>query len=110
MTQTPIEVVQSDEGYTLNFTLTDSAGSAIDITLATLVFKVQTPGMNTLKFTGSMTIVDGPSGTCQYVAQSTDFDTAGQLYGEIVATYPSGETTTWPGIIVTVDSKLPLPQ
>ena len=81
-----MKVAQGDQNYPLNFTLTDQSDTAIDITGATLVLKVQKQHATGLKFTGAMTIVSGPAGTCSYLVQSTDFDEVGEYLGEIEVT------------------------
>jgi hypothetical protein len=104
---TQIETVQGNYGYNLPFTLTDSAGVAVDITNASLVFEAQLDSDNSVQFSGSMNITNGPAGTCYYTVQSTDFPQAGIWNVQIKATY-TGEVLTWTGITVNIDAQLPV--
>lgn len=84
-----IEVVQNDQLYNEHFTLNDADGNPIDITGCTLTLKVQAAQdrSETLKFSGSMTIVLATAGTCYYTVQPTDFDTVGTFNAEILVAY-----------------------
>lgn len=107
MNPTILNIVQSDVGYNLNFTLQDNAGAAIDLSGATLALKVQLIGATTVKFTGVMAIDVAASGTCHYTVAATDFDVEGRYYAEIVITYPSTEVLTYPNILIVAAPKLP---
>ncbi len=103
---TTIKVVKSDKLYDINFTLQDANGSPFDLSGAVMLFKAQKQGTPNLKFSGSMGIVSAPAGTCKYTVQATDFDEAGQYYGEIEATFGS-KVVTWNDIVVIVEPELP---
>jgi len=105
--QTEIKVVQNDKLYNLNFTLEDSNGSAVDLTGATLKINTQRPGSSTIKFTGSMSIVNAAAGTCVYTVQAGDFDETGRYYAEIQVTFGSGQVLTYPNIVISVQPELP---
>lgn len=104
---TQIETVASNYGYPLTFTLQDSAGSAVDITNATLVFEAQLESDTSVQFNGSMVIDSGSAGTCHYLVKQGDFPIAGQWNVQIIATF-AGEVLTWTGITVAVDQQLPI--
>lgn len=104
---TEIKVIQNDKLYDLNFTLQDSSGAAIDLTEATIKFKVQRVGSSGLKFEGSMTIVDALAGKCKYQVQEGDFDKAGRHYAEIEVTFSNGQILTFPDITIIVEPELP---
>ena len=106
MQTTKINIVQNDKGYDLNFTLQDNAGNAVNITGATLAFKVQKENGIALKFTGSMAIVSAAAGTCKYTVQTGDFDEAGRYDAEIELTL-GAEIITYPGIKIEVSPELP---
>ncbi len=104
---TLIETVSGNYGYNLPFTLTDSAGVAVDITNATLQFRAQLNSDTSVQFVGAM-VKDSPTaGTCHYAVASTDFPTAGKWNCQIVATF-AGEILTFTGITVNVDEQLPI--
>lgn len=105
--QTEIKVVQNDKLYSLNFTLQDSNGSAVDLTGATLRINTQRPAQTGIKFTGSMSIVSAVAGTCAYVVQAGDFDETGKYYAEIQVTFGSGQVLTYPNIVINVLPELP---
>jgi len=108
MARTTIKVIKDDKGYDLNFTLKDNEGVVVNLTGATLLLKVQKPGAAALKFSGSMSIVSAEAGTCKYTVLATNFDTAGDYYAEIEATYGGGsQIITFPDIVISVQSDLP---
>jgi len=102
-----IEVVKNDKLYDLEFTLQDSSGVVIDLTGATLRFKAQKIGENTLKFTGNMDIVSAEAGTCKYQVQEGNFDEEGDYYGEIEVTFAGNQITTFDDILLKVKPELP---
>lgn len=106
MKNIPITVRQSDALYDLNFTLTDRSDTPIDITGATVQLKVQKQHATSLKFTGSMTVVSGPAGTCKYNVQATDFDQVGEYFADIVVTSAS-QVITYGPISILALAKLP---
>lgn len=105
---THINVVQNDKGYEINFTLKDANEAAIDLTnISAMVFKVQKQGASIAKFSGSMTVVSAPAGTCKYVVATGDFDSAGDYYAEIEATFTGGKVITFGDIIVHAKPEIP---
>lgn len=104
---TNMTVVQGDSGYSLSFTLQDSAGVAINLTGLTLVFKAQLFNTQAVKFSGSMAIDDAAAGKAHYQVQPTDFDAEGRYSGEITLTYPSGEVLSFVDIVISAEPKLP---
>lgn len=103
---TQINVVQSDTGYDLGFTLQDSDGVAVNITGATILFNAQKQNDPSLRFSGGMSIVSAVAGNCKYAVQSTDFVEAGKYIAEIQVTIGS-QILTWPGIVINVKPQLP---
>jgi len=101
------EVVQNDQYVVMPFLLTDANGAPIDISGATLLLKVQEPGATTLKFSGAMTVLNGPLGSCQYIIQPGNFDTVGKFYAEIQITFLSNQIMTISGITISVVPELP---
>lgn len=103
-----IEVVRNDKGYDLVFTLQDAGGNPLNLTGANLTFSTQLQTASTVKFTGDMTIVNAQAGIAKYTVQATDFDTAGEYWGEITVNYPStGEILTFTDLIIYVKPDLP---
>lgn len=106
MNITKISVVQNDALYDLNFTLTDNSGTPINLAGATILLKAQIEHTTTLKFTGSMSIVDASTGKCKYQVQATDFSQAGKYMAEIQVTIGT-QIITYSGIIINVEPELP---
>ena len=106
MLLTNIEVVQNDSAYDLNFTLQDYTGTAVNLNSASILLKVQKENSTTLKFSGSMSVVSAPAGTCKYTVAAGDFDEAGKFAAEIQVTIGS-QVLTWTGIIIKVLPELP---
>jgi hypothetical protein len=106
---TEIKVVKSDKGYDLNFTLQKSDGTALDLTGATLLLKVQKYDASAVKFSGSMAITNPPGtdGKCKYTVQATDFDVAGKYNGEIEVSYGTSQILTFTDILIEVLEELP---
>jgi hypothetical protein len=104
---TVFQVVQGNYGFNLPFTLQDSAGVAVDISNATLVFECQLESNETIQFSGAMVKVNGPAGTCYYTVAQTDFSVAGVWNAQIIATF-AGEVLTFPGITITALDQLPI--
>jgi hypothetical protein len=105
----PQIVGQGDYGYELPFTLEDGDGNAVDITSAALVLNVQDsqdPSQEVL-FSGSMTVDNGPDGTCHYTVAQGNFPNPGTFIAQIIATWSSTEVLTWSGVTIIVAPKLP---
>lgn len=107
MARTEIKITKGDNKFDLNFTLKDYDGVAVNLTDATLKFKMQKPGTSTLKIDGTMNIVSASAGTCKYTAVAGNFDTAGTYNAEIEVTYTSGQIITFSDIIIKVQGDLP---
>jgi co-chaperonin GroES (HSP10) len=102
-----IKVIKGDKGYDLNFTLQKSDGTALDLTGATLLFKVQKQDSNSLKFSSGMTVIDANQGKCKYNVKEGDFDEVGKYYGEIEVNYGGVQILTFNDIIIIVEPELP---
>jgi hypothetical protein len=102
-----IEVYTNDKQYELEFSLTNSDGSVVDITDTTILLKAQHEDENSLSVSGSMEIIDGASGTCKYRVAEEDFEKKGVYYAEIEVTYTNGQIITFGDITVTAKNDLP---
>lgn len=89
--------------------LTDANGAALDLTGATVTFKMRRWGTETLKIaSASATVIDAPGGVVQYSWAAGDTDTPGTYDGEFVVTY-GGLPMTVPGgntVLVVIDAGL----
>ena len=78
------KIIRNDYGFTMTFTITDSDGTAVDLTSVTDVyFKMALPGASACKVKGSCTVTDATGGICTYTPVSTDFDTNGVYNQEV---------------------------
>ena len=103
-----MNVIQSDWGYLLSFSLQDSQGNVFDLTSNTgVLFRAQRNGVTKLKFSGTMTVKGLPTaGTCTYTVAQTDFDMAGLYNAEIQVSFGS-EVVTFSNISVSASPKVP---
>lgn len=105
---TLIQVVVGDSKYQINFTLQDSNAAVVVLNnLSSLTFKAQLESDAAVQFTGAMTVVSAPAGTCYYQPVSTDFPVAGAYNCQIVVLYTSGEQITFDNIQVTAGARVP---
>ena len=104
----PIVITQNDYGYQIPFTLEDGNGNALNLTGASLSFKVQSAQDPTgaLIFSNPMVIDSPTAGTCHYLVQSTDFISPGTYLAQIAVTY-SGQVVSYSGIQIIVQPALP---
>ena len=102
-----IVITKNDKVYDLEFTLQDASGTAIDLTGATLAFKVQKLGAATLAVNAAMVIDTAAAGTCHYQVKTGDFAAAGEYNAEIEITYPGGQISTFGEIYIYVEEELP---
>jgi hypothetical protein len=102
-----MEITQGDYGFDLNFTLTGSDGTALNLTGATSVkFKMALIGTNTNKVNAECTVDVAASGTCHYTMVSGDTDTIGDYNWEIQVTYATKLVTAKMGETISIVSQL----
>jgi len=82
-----MDLIQGDYGFDLNFTITDSNSSALDLTNSSIKFKMAKVGASTSTVDGTCTIDDASSGTCHYTVQSGDLSETGSYKWEVEVTY-----------------------
>jgi len=89
-------LVQNDDKPDFVFTVTDSGGSAVDLTGSSADFHFSLGGSGVLKNSGhtSCTITDEAGGICKYEWTSGDLDTIGSYEGELQITYPNTKVQT----------------
>jgi len=104
---TDVKVVQNDYGYDITFTITDTDGNVVNITGATILFKVGRPGDTMIVSAGACTVTDGPNGVCTYEVQSGDFAVVGKYDAELQITFSGGTPVmTIPNLVVYIRGEL----
>jgi len=88
-----MRVVQDDYGYDLNFTITDSSGSALDLTDGTITFKMALNDATSSTVSGTCSPTVAASGTCYYTVQDGDMDTVGIYDWEVQVVYDTKTVT-----------------
>lgn len=82
-----LSIKQSDYNWDANFTITDSTGTAYNLTGYTITFKMWREGdKGNLVVNGTGSIVVAASGTCKYTSVAADFAVAGDYLAEIELT------------------------
>lgn len=89
-------IKQGDTAPALRATLKDPAGTAVDLTGATVKFSLRTASGTVLVNKQSVTIVTAGSGVVEYAWQAGDTDTAGTLLAEFEVTYSDSTVETFP--------------
>lgn len=89
------KIKQDDTSPSLQATLQDASGTAIDISGSSVRFHMKSVD-GTLKVDQPMTIVNGSGGLVQYDWVSADTDTVGTYYVEFEVTYSDGSIETFP--------------
>jgi hypothetical protein len=89
-------IKQNDTSPSLQATLKDGAGSAVDLTGASLRFHMREVGNNTAKVDDAATISDAENGVVYYNWSAGDTDTIGSFEAEFEVTYSGGEIESFP--------------
>jgi hypothetical protein len=87
---------QHDTGPSLERTLTDAAGTAYDLTGATVTFKMRLEGRTTAKVDAAAIVTAAATGDVRYDWVAADTDTAGYVEAEFEAVLASGQRITYP--------------
>jgi hypothetical protein len=90
----PLKV--GDTAPVLQATLTDSSGSAVNLSGATARFRLLEPRGGTSKIDASATIHDATNGVVRYPWGDSDTDEAGRYRAEFEVEYADGSVETFP--------------
>lgn len=89
-------IKRNDTTNALQATLQDADGVAVNLTGATVKFKMRLASSRVTKVDASATIVTAASGIVKYTWQTGDTDTAGNYEGEFEVTYTDNTIQTFP--------------
>jgi len=88
---------RNDTSPSLSVTLKDSAGTAVDLSGATVRFHMKVPNASSAKVDAAATVDSDPTtGVVQYDWQSGDTDTVGTYYAELEVTYGDASVESFP--------------
>lgn len=89
-------IKQGDTYPPVRATLTDYSGTAIDLTDATVTFRMVDANGNTVIAAGACTITNAATGEVQYQWAEADTDTPGRFRAEFVVEFSGGAIATVP--------------
>ena len=96
MSNYSFNIKQNDTSPTLSVVLADSDGTAIDLTGASVQFKMRAVNSSTLKVNASASITNASNGAVSYTFSSSNTDTSGLFQGEFQVTFSGGAIETFP--------------
>ena len=96
MSNYSFNIKQNDTRPTLSVVVADSSGTAINITGASVLFKMRAVNSSSLKVNSSATITNASNGAVSYTFSASDTDTAGLFQGEFQVTFSGGAIETFP--------------
>lgn len=102
-----LTLVRGDKNYYLEFEVRDADGTVVDITGASVTFKMQKYGQSTLTLDKGGSIVNGTSGLCQVLIATELVSTYGEFLAELQITWPTNKVLTAPNIYVKILKDLP---
>jgi hypothetical protein len=103
-------LTRGDKGFDLNFQVLQNDGKIpVDISTATVRFKMALPGASENKIDAVCTVTEagGPNGECKYTVQSGDLDTADSYVGELEVTFSEDKVLTAKLGTIKVEEDLP---
>ena len=96
MSNYSFNIKQNDTSPTLSVVVADSSGTAINITGASVLFKMRAVNSSSLKVNSSATITNASNGAVSYTFSASDTNTAGLFQGEFQVTFSGGLIETFP--------------
>ena len=75
-------IKKGDLRPTLRITVKDGNNDAVNLTGATVTFRMKLKGASAYKVNSAATLVDAPNGVVEYLWSGTDTDTAGIYFAE----------------------------
>jgi len=101
-------LTRGDKGFDLNFQVLQNDGKTpVDISTASVKFKMALPGAGENKIDATCTVTDGPNGKCKYTVQLGDLDMADSYVGELEVTFTADKALTAKLGTIKVEEDLP---
>lgn len=91
-----VYVTADDTTPSVTATLTDATGAAIDLTGATVTFRMAAPGSDTLKVNAAATVTNPTLGQVAYAWTAADTDTPGYYLARWRIVFSSGRIASVP--------------
>lgn len=88
-----ITLYQKDKGMNIDFVVKDADDEIVDLTGASIAFKVGNAGEGLL-INGTCTIVDAAAGSVRYTISATDLLVPGRYKGELKVTFTASKLVT----------------
>lgn len=89
-------IKQGDTSPAFRVTLQDSAGVAVNVSGATILFHMAPTDGGPAVVEAAAEVVDGLNGVVRYIWQAADTATAGTYRGEFEVTFVDGSVETFP--------------
>lgn len=102
-----ITLVKGDANYILEFTVTDANGDNVDITGASVIFKMQKYNQSTLTLNKAGSVTNGTLGYCQILIGTELVNKSGRYRCELEIEWSYGMLLTAPEINCTILKDLP---
>jgi len=103
-----LKLVRNDTDFFIEFIIKDSEGTVVDLTNATVIFKMQSFEGGSLVANISGEVIDETNGICRFQITDELSDITGEYVAEIQITYSGGRIITAPDISVKVIADLPM--
>ena len=89
-------IKENDTSPTFQRTLTDASGTAVNLSGATVIFKMYDQMRTTQVISATATLVDATNGVISYTFQTADTVTPGWYWVELEVTFSGGAVETYP--------------
>jgi len=93
---TPSTIKRDATGPTFRATLVDAEGEPIDLTGATVAFRMRNERTQRIKVDAAATVTDSTAGRVAYSWLAADTDEAGIFSAEVVVTFADGRIEVFP--------------
>ena len=103
-----VTLTRGDKGFDINLQILQSDGKTpVDISTATVKFKMMAEGGSTNKIDEECTITDGPNAKCKYTVVNGDLDTVAAYEAELEVTFTADKILTASLDTIQVEEDLP---